>query len=86
MWDFEIFDNASRGPLGSFLLLIRSKGRALAALGAIITLFSLALDPFFQQVVDFPDLWALQGTSSIPRLLQYSPRYLPEYRAGVTVS
>ena len=27
MWDFEIFDNASRGPWGSVLLLIRTKGR-----------------------------------------------------------
>jgi hypothetical protein len=27
MWDFEIFDNASRGPWGSMLLLIRTKGR-----------------------------------------------------------
>lgn len=27
MWDFEIFDNASRGPWGSFQLLIRTKGR-----------------------------------------------------------
>jgi hypothetical protein len=26
MWDFEIFDNASRGPWGSILLLIRTKG------------------------------------------------------------
>jgi hypothetical protein len=27
MWDFEIFDNASRGPWGAILLLIRTKGR-----------------------------------------------------------
>ena len=27
MWDFEIFDNASRGIWGSVLLLIRTKGR-----------------------------------------------------------
>lgn len=27
MWDFEIFDNASRGPWGSLLLLIRTKAR-----------------------------------------------------------
>lgn len=27
MWDFEIFDNASRGPWGSFLLLIRTKAK-----------------------------------------------------------
>lgn len=27
MWDFEIFDNASRGPWGAFQLLLRTKGR-----------------------------------------------------------
>ncbi|KAI1674315.1 DUF3176 containing protein [Pyrenophora tritici-repentis] len=74
MWDFEIFDNASRGPWGSFLLLIRTKGKALAALGAMITLCMMALDPFFQQVVDFPDRWALQPTSSkIPMTKNYDP-------------
>ncbi|KAH6632986.1 hypothetical protein C7974DRAFT_163104 [Boeremia exigua] len=67
MWDFEIFDNASRGPWGSLLLLIRTKGRALAALGALITLGLMTLDPFFQQVVDFPDRWALQDApASVP--------------------
>ncbi|KAI4698435.1 hypothetical protein J4E81_005658 [Alternaria sp. BMP 2799] len=83
MWDFEIFDNASRGPWGSLLLLIRTKGRALAALGAMIMLCSLALDPFFQQVVDFPDRWALRNESSaIPRAIRYSPPYIPEYYMG----
>lgn len=60
MWDFEIFDNASRGPWGSFLLLVRTKGRLLAALGAAVTFFALALDPFFQQVVEYPKHWCLQ--------------------------
>jgi hypothetical protein len=74
MWDFEIFDNASRGPWGSFLLLIRTKGKALAALGAMITLCMMALDPFFQQVVDFPDRWALQETlGRIPWTQNYVP-------------
>ncbi|KAH5221211.1 hypothetical protein HBH68_037640 [Parastagonospora nodorum] len=83
MWDFEIFDNASRGPWGSMLLLIRTKAKALAALGAIIMLASLALDPFFQQVVDFPDRWALQNTSSaIPRVASYSPPYIPAFAGG----
>jgi hypothetical protein len=27
MWDFEIFDNASRGPWGSLQLMVRTKGR-----------------------------------------------------------
>jgi hypothetical protein len=76
MWDFEIFDNASRGPWGSLLLLVRTKGKALAAVGAFIMLCSLALDPFFQQVVDFPDRWALQNASStIPRIEGYHPVY-----------
>ncbi|KAF3044299.1 hypothetical protein E8E12_006425 [Didymella heteroderae] len=84
MWDFEIFDNASRGPWGSLLLLIRTKGKSLAALGALVTLASLALDPFFQQVVDFPDRWALTNTSSsIPRVIQYSPVYTPEFFQGI---
>jgi hypothetical protein len=83
MWDFEIFDNASRGPWGSILLLIRTKGRALAALGALVTLFSLALDPFFQQVIDFPERWTLQkSNSSIPRIVHYNPSYGFELRAG----
>ncbi|OAL53943.1 hypothetical protein IQ07DRAFT_609158 [Pyrenochaeta sp. DS3sAY3a] len=83
MWDFEIFDNASRGPWGSLLLLVRTKGRALAAVGALIMLCSLALDPFFQQVVDFPDRWALQNTSSaIPRVAAYTPFYVPEFFQG----
>ncbi|KAF2474372.1 uncharacterized protein BDR25DRAFT_385936 [Lindgomyces ingoldianus] len=83
MWDFEIFDNASRGPWGSFLLLIRTKGMTLAALGALVTIFALALDPFFQQVVDFPDRWKLQGNSSIPRVVRYDPVYPEEYMNGL---
>lgn len=83
LWDFEIFDNASRGPWGSFLLLIRTKGRALAALGALVTIFALALDQFFQQVVEFPDRWRLQGNSSIPRVVRYEPVYPEQYLNGL---
>jgi hypothetical protein len=88
MWDFEIFDNASRGPWGSLLLLIRTKGKTLAALGAMITLCMMALDPFFQQVVDFPDRWSLDETiiSSIPRTLRYDPGVGKEFREGFPVA
>ncbi|KAF2878015.1 hypothetical protein BDV95DRAFT_479049 [Massariosphaeria phaeospora] len=86
MWDFEIFDNASRGPWGAFLLLVRTKGRALAAVGAAVTLLSLALDPFFQQVVDFPERWTFQGNSSIPRVVRFEPRPGTELRSGIRIS
>ncbi|KAF2183985.1 hypothetical protein K469DRAFT_204504 [Zopfia rhizophila CBS 207.26] len=85
MWDFEIFDNASRGPWGSFLLLIHTKCKTLAALGAAVTLLSLALDPFFQQVVDFPGCWTLQGNSSIPKVTRYEPHYGIRFREGEQV-
>ncbi|KAF2276583.1 uncharacterized protein EI97DRAFT_44792 [Westerdykella ornata] len=76
MWDFEIFDNASRGPWGAILLLIRTKGRSLAALGALVMLLSLVLDPFFQQVVDFPERWTLDGwNSTIPTVVNYNPPF-----------
>jgi hypothetical protein len=54
MWDFEIFDKASRGAWGAALLLFRTKGRSLAALRALLIVLLLAIDTFFQQVVTFP--------------------------------
>ncbi|KAJ6283197.1 hypothetical protein J3E71DRAFT_378601 [Bipolaris maydis] len=83
MWDFEMFDNASRGPWGAFLLLIHTKGKTIAALGALVTIFALALDPFFQQVVSFPERWTLQNTTSaISRTIRYEPIYDVEYENG----
>ncbi|KAE8836665.1 hypothetical protein HRS9139_04763 [Pyrenophora teres f. teres] len=83
MWDFEMFDNASRGPWGAFLLLIHTRGKTIAALGALVTIFCLALDPFFQQVVSFPEQWTLQNvTSTIPRVVRYEPHYPIEFVNG----
>ncbi|ENI06971.1 hypothetical protein COCC4DRAFT_133662 [Bipolaris maydis ATCC 48331] len=87
MWDFEMFDNASRGPWGAFLLLIHTKGKTIAALGALVTIFALALDPFFQQVVSFPERWTLQHTnSSISRVIRYEPVYDIGYENGVDMA
>ncbi|KAF2748282.1 hypothetical protein M011DRAFT_400847 [Sporormia fimetaria CBS 119925] len=77
MWDFEIFDDASRGPWGAFMLLMllfRSKGRSFAALGAIIVIFSQALDPFFQQVVSFPERLVRDArNSTLTNVVEYTP-------------
>jgi hypothetical protein len=84
MWDFELFDSASRGPWGSLLLLIRTRGKSLAALGAAVTIFALALDPFFQQVVEYPEVWRLQtALGAIPVATGYEPFSKgQEYRNG----
>ena len=87
MIDFEIFDKASRGAWGSFLLLFRTKGRSLAALGAVLTLLLLATDTFFQQVTDYPDRWPLEYLdSAILRIVRYEPFQTPEYSQGLEMS
>lgn len=83
IWDFEIFDKASRGPWGAALLLYRTKGRSLAALGALLIVLLLATDTFFQQVVTYPDQWAPDEMGSeIPRMIMYDPVYMAEYFGG----
>ncbi|KAL9109281.1 MAG: hypothetical protein Q9227_006036 [Pyrenula ochraceoflavens] len=52
--DFEKLDSASRGPWGCFMLLVDLKIRHFALLGALVTILSLALDPFIQQLLAFP--------------------------------
>jgi hypothetical protein len=84
MWDFEIFDKASRGAWGAMMLLFRTKGRSLAALGALLIVLLLAIDTFFQQVVDLPTRWKLDATASIlPRTVKYDPKLPTVYREGV---
>ena len=52
--DFGIFDQASRGPWGSMMLLIRLKFWHFASIGALITVLTLASDSFVQQSVGYP--------------------------------
>jgi hypothetical protein len=83
MWDFEIFDKASRGPWGAAMLLFRTKGRSLAALGALLVVLLLAIDTFLQQVVDLPDRWALQSAvSTLPVTVRYSSGHSDVFREG----
>ena len=47
----EIFDDASRGPLGATRFLLGGTVRSLATLGALVMMLGLAIDPFVQQLV-----------------------------------
>ncbi|KAF1911038.1 hypothetical protein BDU57DRAFT_108196 [Ampelomyces quisqualis] len=86
MIDFEIFDKASRGAWGSFLLLFWTIGRSLAALGAILTLLLLATDTFFQQLTDLPEQWTLERQGSIPRSVRYEGDNGDLYQEGFRIS
>ncbi|USP81789.1 hypothetical protein yc1106_09063 [Curvularia clavata] len=85
VFDFEIFDKASRGAWGSFMLLCRTKGKSLAALGALLTILLLAIDTFFQQVTDLPERWKEQGESFIPRIVRYEPAPENQYQDDDTI-
>jgi hypothetical protein len=83
IWDFEIFDKASRGPWGAALLLYRTKGRSLAALGALLIVLLLAIDTFFQQIIGYQDRWALETMhGAVPRIVNFKPPFQPSFSHG----
>lgn len=62
LMDFELFDDASKGPLGSTLLLFRmSRLSILSCLGATITILAVAMDPFAQQVIYYDSKLIVAG-------------------------
>jgi len=72
--DFEVFDQASRGPWGSSVLLYRLRFWHLASIGAFVTVLALASDSFVQQSVSYP-LWNVpqsQLVASVPYAQNYT--------------
>lgn len=67
--DIQLFDGASRGPMGYFTILFGHMRLSLVSLGAVITLLSLAMDPFIQQIIDYPlkEIGRVSDTAAAPR-------------------
>ncbi|KAL8842161.1 MAG: hypothetical protein Q9176_002854 [Flavoplaca citrina] len=51
--DLQLFDDASRGPLGAIQLLFSLRARHLAFIGAVVVVLANFFDPFVQQVVTY---------------------------------
>lgn len=52
--ELELFDKASRGPLGALQFLWNiNVGALIGSMGAMIAIAALAVDPFAQQVIKF---------------------------------
>ncbi|KAK5741300.1 hypothetical protein LTR17_004006 [Elasticomyces elasticus] len=66
--DLQSFDDASRGPWGSVMLLFSRRTRSPAAVGAAITVLTLAFDPFVQQVLTYPTKMILAPTAAASAL------------------
>jgi hypothetical protein len=86
--DLQIFDNASRGPLGSLELLVKVSRLHLASFGAVVMLVSVALDPFAQQLLDFPQRSVQVGIPNAQRVLSFQSNntvwYSPDGAVQVT--
>ncbi|KAL0933653.1 uncharacterized protein CTRU02_210452 [Colletotrichum truncatum] len=52
--DFQIFDQASRGPWGSLKLLVTTKGRIVGLMSAIILVSGIATSTLTQSIVTYP--------------------------------
>jgi hypothetical protein len=51
--EIQTFDDASRGPLGAAKLILQTSAFHLATLGGLITILSLVMDPFAQQILSY---------------------------------
>ncbi|KAK3346438.1 hypothetical protein B0T25DRAFT_612946 [Lasiosphaeria hispida] len=52
--DFDTFDNASRGVLGSIVLLKLLKWRHIAVVGGVISIIGIATTPVTQLLIEYP--------------------------------
>ncbi|KAF5503032.1 hypothetical protein CGCF413_v005852 [Colletotrichum fructicola] len=76
--DVVLFDDASRGPWGSLMLLVKQTFRLehsyVASIGAIITIAALAIDPFSQAMIEYRPCPQILGheVAETPRTNNYS--------------
>lgn len=69
------------------MLLYRTKGRWLTALGALLIILLLAIDSFLQQVIYYPERWVVQEDHGEVRgSLRYQPEYASDYREGMELA
>ena len=81
--DAEVFDDASRGPLGAVNMLYTHYYRSFASFGCILIILSLVYDPFMQQVVNYENrvVYAPSALATYPRV-----RYLAANGANFTAT
>lgn len=80
--DIQRYDAASRGPLGSLMIVFHHRAQSLVSLGAIIVVLLLAFEPFMQQIISYPALATVDESSSAlasaPQLRSFYPTTVHE--------
>ncbi|KAJ3565318.1 hypothetical protein NPX13_g7551 [Xylaria arbuscula] len=85
--DTQLFDDASRGPWGSLILLATPSRWSLASMGAVVTILALAFEPFTQQVTTYPVRQAVAPTTGAgPPTLYRAKTYIREQEAGGAIA
>lgn len=79
--DMDVFDEASRGTLGSLRLLLHLRFWHFASLGALLTVSALFMDTLAQNVLStYSKLEITDGIATIPRINNYGT--FNEYTTG----
>lgn len=68
---FNTLDEASRGPWGSFGLLLKIRRPSLVGLGALVVILAVGIDPFMQQVISYPTTSIEASGSFVARAQAY---------------
>ncbi|KAF1933737.1 uncharacterized protein M421DRAFT_52650 [Didymella exigua CBS 183.55] len=86
--EVQVFEDASRGPWGSFGLLWKLHVRAkLATWGCVITILTLAMGPFAQQLISYPLRNVVSGRATFYTSHVYDSAYgQPRGTRGATAS
>lgn len=66
---------ASRGPLGSLMIIFHHRAQSFVSLGALVLVFLIAFDPFIQQVLKYP-VWLAPNSNEMaiaPQLREFMP-------------
>lgn len=73
--ELQTFDNASRGPAGAIAMLaFPTRYRIPALIGSLITIATLLMEPFVQQVLQFPLRDEIvKGNATFPTTQIYAP-------------
>ncbi|KXH37307.1 hypothetical protein CNYM01_01320 [Colletotrichum nymphaeae SA-01] len=74
--NFDRLDRATRGPLGSLKVAIRTRATPIVKVGAMLTIFAFTLDPFSQQLIHVNQgIMFEDGKAGISALISRSTSY-----------
>lgn len=82
--DAQVFDDASRGLLGSLIMLSNMKRirNSMASIGAVITLLAVTYDPFLQQIISYEAVLKQQHKQD-DQVLMHRARYFTAPISGI---